>query len=295
MWIEPDGDVVPMSATTGQFNDFYLSPDETQAATTRVSDGNVDIWIMHLERDTLTRLTFNESLDINPQFSADGRLVYFSSEREGHFQLYRKPADGSSEAERVFESEQPQFVSDLSPDGKYLLYTEANLGLDDDVWSLDLESGDAQPFVKTSFRENAAAFSPDGRWVSYDSNESGEWEVYVRPFPGPGGKWQISNGGGDYSRWSVDGGSIAYRGEGGAVMQVGVEATGSSLTIGTPNELFRPATEATYRSDWDLASDGRLLMITNPNSLGDAEGVNQNLVRFAFNWFEELERLLVGQ
>ncbi len=227
-----------------------------------------------------------------PAFTPDGRTVYFSSLRgSSQLQIYRKPADGSSEAEMVLQSERPSVVLDISRDGEHLLYLEVVPETQNDLRLLHLPSGEARDFVATSFNEGGAVFSPDGQWVAYQSDESGAFEIYVRPFPGPGGKWQVSSDRGRWPRWSADGRSLYYRSEE-SLMRVSVQAEGTGLRIGTPEEVSTLSRDL-LNGGWDLASDGRFLLIRGPEESESEHG--PNLARITFNWLDELERMLAGQ
>jgi len=292
--IDRAGQISPLTALEAAFvSGLALSPDETRVATARFADGNGDVWIVDLERDTPTRLTFDEDIDIGPRWSPNGRTIYFTSRREGRFQLYRKPADGSLEAERLLETEDDNFPFDVSSDGRYLAYAVRGAQTGGvDLWVLPLEdAGEPRPFLATQFEENGARFSPDVRWITYVSDESGRDEVYVRPFPGPGGKWQVSAGGGEAPRWSGDGRRLLFVQEG-TVLEASVTADGAALQVGRPEKVV--GLPDMFRVIWDAYADAdRFLFIQRPaeSDGGDDEGT-QNLVRFTFHWFEELRSLL---
>ena len=174
-----------------------LSPDGRRAAVHRLVQGNWDIWL--LDAAHTTRFTFDARPDRYPIWSPDGSRIAFDSNRKGHRDLYLKASNGAGSEELLLESAQDKVAMDWSRDGRSLLY----LGIDPqtafDIWVLPME-GERKPYVflKTNFVETAAQFSPDAHWVSYMSNESGRYEIYVRSFSGyvprsaAGGQWQVS-------------------------------------------------------------------------------------------------------
>jgi Tol biopolymer transport system component len=179
-----------------------LSPDERRIAFSRVVGSNWDIWLMDM-RGAMSRLTSDPALDFNPIWSPDGRQVFFQSARGQGPDLYvRSVADGTPE-ERLLKTraDQPRAPSDVSADGRVLLYT-GSTGTTSEIWSLPLV-GDRTPhsFVKSNFNARDGQFSPDGKWVAYQSDESGRNEIYIQPFHGPGERIQVSAAGGTQVRW----------------------------------------------------------------------------------------------
>jgi Tol biopolymer transport system component len=212
VWIDSNGQTQPLrAAAAAYFGSVRFSPDGKRLALGWVEGGNQTLWVYEWERDTFTRLTFNPSLDGYPVWSPDGRHIIFNSVRHGGvLNLYWMRADGAGEAIRLTESKTEQYPFSFSADGKRLAFMEVSPQTGFDLWTLPLEEagsdhpklGKPEPFLVTPFNEHRPMISPDGRWVAYQSDESGRNEVYVRPFPGPGGKWQISNGYGTSPIWS---------------------------------------------------------------------------------------------
>lgn len=293
VWSDLSGTLTPASQVKGSWAaGASLSPDEKQLAVGRSIEGNLDIWVVDLDRDTPTRLTFHESVDVLPIWSPDGRVIYFASQRSGRFQIFRKAADGSAEAEQVHEGEHDQAASNVSPDGKYVVYQENHPETRSDLWVLPLDGEEKpRPFLITAFAESAARFSPDGRWLAYHSDESGRDEVYVRPFPGPGGKWQVSSGGGEEPRWTADGSRLLFW-QGLELQEASIAAEGNALKVGRPERI---RTFQGFTDPWDASGDGsRLILIQNPTSSNqeDVGAGEPDLVKFTFHWFEELRQLL---
>jgi Tol biopolymer transport system component len=147
---------------------------------------NFDIWLLDLGRGVLSRFTFDPAIENNPVWSDDGRQIVFASNRRGVYDLYQKTASGAGTEELLLATPQTKDQSDLSPDGHFLLYRSLDPKTSYDIWAVPLD-GDRKPFpfVKTNFDERDGQFSPDGKWIAYQSNESGRFEIYVQPFPWP--------------------------------------------------------------------------------------------------------------
>jgi Tol biopolymer transport system component len=252
-----------------------FSPDAAQIAYRKDSPDHTDkdIWLLDVRRGVSTRFTFGGWND-SPLWSSDGTQIVFSSNRNGKFDLYRKPANGSASEELLLKTDENKLPWTLSRDGRYLIYgvTQNFAGGRQELWVLPLQ-GDRTPFPfsRTPFDQSAAEFSPDGRWVAYSSNESGRHEVYVREFtmpPAPtetGEKWLISNGGGEYPVWRSDGKEIVYVGADRAtLMSVSVDiGPNHSFHAGVPRQLFKLPTGTTY---WSVSADLKLWVLAVPAS-----------------------------
>ncbi len=275
----------------GESADIYstdLSPDGRWLAmqlSSAQSRGD-DIWIRDLVRGVTSRFTFNEGDDVSPLWSPDGRRIAFSQFDEGDFDLAVKAVGGSGEVEVLLDSAEGDFPSSWSPDGASLLFLRWNAETNDDVWLLPLEDRAAvRPFVRTPFNESRAHFSPDGRWVAYQSDESGRDEIYVQAFPGPGGKWQISTAGGREAGWGPDGRELFYITPEMTLMRVAVQ-TGASFDAGVPEKMFavrlRPVRT---RRRYLLSADGQRILI-----LGTLEQDMIPPTTVILNWNAELGR-----
>jgi Tol biopolymer transport system component len=248
-------------------------------------NGSPDIWIYDFARNTLTRLTFGPGVNTSPLWTADGRRIVYSTRTDAP-SFRSKLADGSGAEETLFGKpldDQGAAPVAVSPDGKTLLFSDSNSGrLAIEALSLD-GSEKIQPFLRSSFNISSAKFSPDGHWVTYASDESGQWEIYVQPFPGPGGKWMISSGGGQYPRWTSNSREIFYR-RGDKVMAVPVE-TQLAFKAGTPRMWF-PGEGYVGLGNYDIAADGEhLLMLRQEDTSTSPKELNVIL-----NWSEELKR-----
>ena len=188
------------------------------------------------------------------------------------------PADGSGEPEHILEGKYNRHPEAWSPDGKLLLFSEDHADTKMDLWTLD-QNGVEKPLLTTRFDEQSARLSPNGRWLAYESNESGRFEVYVQRFPGPGGKWPISTGGGQVPVWARNGRELFYR-NGDQMLAVAIQ-TEPSFVAGRPEVLF----EGKYLNRFDVAPDGqRFLMVARPEP-------PPNRIHVVLNWTGELSEL----
>jgi serine/threonine-protein kinase len=292
-WVDSDGNSTPLWTEEGVFFDPRLSPDGKQLAVTRNKDDNADIWVFDLEREVATRLTFDPDGDQGPVWMPDGRHILFSSFRNSTPGIYRKRSDGSGEVELLAESETFLDPSGISDDGKFL--TGVTIGQSFDIFVLPLEgSEEIEIFLSTPFLEWHPAFSPDGRWIAYMSDESGRYEVYIRPYPSTsGGRWQISDDGGGQPRWSSDGRTLYYRSEAG-IMSASIEPAADTLRIGRPKEVFDEPyrggipglSSAAILGDYDVTGDGQRFVMF-PESTNQGRGAHATVI---FNFADELAR-----
>jgi eukaryotic-like serine/threonine-protein kinase len=247
----------------------------------------------------LTRLTFGGADNIRPVWTPDGqRITYSSQDKSGKFDLYWKQADGAGDAVRLSESKNQMTALSWHPDGKILAFFQLNAGTSLDILTLPVEGneksgwkpGEPRPFLNSPYNELHAAFSPDGRWLAYQSDESGNFEVYVRPFPGPGGKWQISIGGGLSPKWSRNGKELFYSTEDSRIMVATYIVSGDSFHADKP-QPWSPGQFSSargYTSNFDLHPDGKRFAVLKAPGTGDTAAVNK--VTVIFNFFDELRR-----
>jgi serine/threonine protein kinase len=250
---------VPALAYSG----IEVSPDERQVSVSIPDESGQgrDIWLYDLSRGLRTRFTFDRTQSSGSIWSPDGSRVVFNSERKGHMDLYQKSSSGAGAEEVLLEDNFDKYPEGWSPDGRFILYASLGGPTGFDLFALPL-FGDRKPipFLQTQFNEISGRFSPDGRWVAYSSNESGRYEVYVTPFPGPGGKWQISTAGGVWPRWRRDGNEIFYLAPGRALMAASVNGKGSSFDVGAVKLLFQ--TRAVGQVDrYAVSADGQRFLI----------------------------------
>jgi Tol biopolymer transport system component len=241
-----------------------LSPEGRQVAVNRTIQNNTDIWLIDLLRGGTTRFTDDAAVDQDPIWSWDGKQIAFISNRKGVFDLYLKPLTGAGGEELILQSPQAKMVENWSADGRYLLYQEAGPKTGWDLWALP--SGGRKPIavVNSPFDERNGQFSPDGRWVAYQSNFSGRFEIYVQPFPGPGGKLQVSTAGGTFPRWRADAKELFFIAPNAKLMSVPVKISGSTFEAGSPIALFQTRIVtgglATQQTQYAVSRDGRFLI-----------------------------------
>ena len=216
-----------------------LSPDGQRVAVTSNESGNRDIWIHDLTRSTKTRLTFEDQPEVYPAWSPSGREIVYQYIGPPH-RLMRRAADGTGEAVVLREAEIPLVRPDWSRDGRYLVYDETNPEARNDIRYIELgtdgEAGEPVMVLGSPADEQMAKLSPDGRFLAYESDESGRYEIYVLSFPGGDAKRQVSVNGGQQARWRSDGRELYYV-EGDTLMAVSV-STESAITLGQPQQLF---------------------------------------------------------
>jgi serine/threonine-protein kinase len=254
------------------------------------NESNFDIWTYQIDRDTLTRLTF-EGENRSPFWSPDGRRIAFSSARGNALtSVYVKAADGSGPAEPLYAPEQLQIegAGSISPKGwtpdEKLLVVEYGDEKSQNIGSIS-EDGEPRLLVNTPAIEVQPRLSPNGRWLAYTSDETGDFQTFVRAFPGPGGKWQVSNTGGTRPVWSPDGSELFYRNQA-SLYSVAVDNSSTSFKSGRPEMIFDDLGPPTGY-DYDVFDANRFLFL---ETVGD--GNASSGVTVVVNWFDELERLL---
>ncbi len=278
VWVNDRGVVEPMQSPSRPYTDPQISPDGRYAAFTNI--GPVEtIWIHDFSRGTQTVLTSPRAgSSQSPTWTADGTHIVYRATRVGFRNLFWKAVDGSRDEERLTTSEYVQSPTSASPDRGIAFHQGSR-----DIWVLPLDTLEPVPFLQAPAFETAPRFSPDGRWLAYVSSDSGVNEVYVRPFPGPGGRLQISNGGGSEPVWSRSGRELFFR-DGNRMMSAALSAA-PALTAERPRLLF----EGSYlRSDtggagYDVAADGRFLMVQPVEPERAATSVTVGI-----QWVEEL-------
>ena len=250
-----------------------VSPDGQRVVVSRTAEGNQDLWL--LDGSRTSRFTFDTAADRSPAWSPDGRTIAFHSSRTGIGDLYVKLTTGARPEERLVASDQLKAPGNWSADGALLLYHSVDPPTDLDLWVVPTANGRAPSIVlKTPFRESYPMFSPDSRWVAYQSNESGQYEVYVRPFIWVGtagaateGQWQVSTSGGIHPVWGPNGKELYYLDPTGAMMAASITPKGPHLDVGTPVRLFAAdivggGGDAQQRRQYDVGPDGRFLINT---------------------------------
>ncbi len=274
-WFDRNGKPLQTLDSSGTYWSLDLSPDGRRVAANRTDPQtrNQDIWVFDLARGITSRFTFDPAREGAPVWSPDGRLIAFYSSRDGPQNLYQKAASGAGEEQLLLKTDQDKYPTDWSRDGRFLLYTEQDSKSAEDLWVLPL-TAEAQnperkpmPFLRTEFSERDGRFSPDGKWVAYQSNETGRYEVYVRTFspqePGGGGKWQVSVDGGVEPRWRKDGKELFFHAPDRKLMAVEVKA-GARFQAGVPRPLFQTRIQQSASiGRYAVTADGRRFLIVS--------------------------------
>jgi eukaryotic-like serine/threonine-protein kinase len=302
VWVSRNGAEQPLAAPARAYMFPRLSPDGRRVAVT-VTEQENQIWLYDLSRETLTRFTFEGSQNYNPLWTPDGKRIAFESNSSGPINIFWQLADGSGGLERLTTSEYVNAPMSWSPDGRLLAFIGIDPTTGADIWVLRMgdpspssgqgpsggsgQGRNAQLFLRTPFNENTSRFSPDGRWMVYISDESGRNEIYVQPYPGPGGKWQISTEGGTEPEWNPNGRELFYR-NGDKMMTVEI-ATQPGFVAGKPRMLFEGRYEVAPApiDNYDVSPDGQRFLMVKPSEQAEAAPTQINVV---LNWFEELKR-----
>jgi eukaryotic-like serine/threonine-protein kinase len=275
-WFDRGGKPLGAIGEEGLYRTLAISPDGKQVAFERANPQNSsarNIWLYDFARGVTTRFTFSSGWDGNPVWSPDGSHIAFASLRGPFFDLYQKTSNLAGEDELLFKSDAHKLTSSWSPDGRFLLFYNA-VGATH-VWVLPLSDNPADrkpyPLEQSNFAQAVGRFSPDGRWIAYQSAESGKDEIYVRPFDAAPssatgaqitGKWMVSKDGGESPLWSHDGKELFYLSLGGMATAVDVNTTGI-FQAGIPKPLFKVSSGLVY---WDVTSDGKRFLMPSPSN-----------------------------
>jgi hypothetical protein len=298
MWLDNSGNMLPLIATPGLYGQPRFSPDGRRLSLMINIGGGSDSYVYELGRETMTRLTFGGHSEV-PVWTTDGKhLAFRSIGSDSGIGWIR--SDGSGEPQQILASPSNTIPWSFSPDGRCLAYheTSSGNGLDISILPLDTsdpdhpKAGKPKPFLATPSDEVAPMFSPDGRWIAYRSNESGINEIYVRPFPGgPGGKWQISTGGGLYGIWSNNGRELFYETGDNRIMVLDYTVNADSFLPGKPRLWSEKQIFFAGNLNLALAPDGkRFAVFPMPEAAVPEKGSVH--VTFLQNFVDELRRKL---
>ena len=295
VWLDRAGNEEPIPAPPRVYGAPRLSPaGDRIALDVAADDGSSDIFIHDLAREASNRLTF-EGWNVNPLWSRDGRRVLFTSLRPDGFGLSRKAANGTGQVEDLGTSRPIRMASAWAGEPDTLVVMRANNMTDADIHLLRLDGDrESEPLIATSFAESLPAVSPDGRWIAYQSNESGRSAVYVRPFPNvDDGKWQVSPRAGFSPVWSRDGRELFYVAagpDGRAMMAVGY-AGDPTFTPARPERLFTVPNDIDFGGvfrQWDVAPDGERFVMLREDPTGNDRREGPAELVYVANWFTEL-------
>jgi Tol biopolymer transport system component len=298
-WMDRDGKTTPLRTTPANWNNPLFAPDGRRLAMD-INDGKqLDVWVYDWERETPSRLTFDPSDEQKPVWTPDGRRIVVASNRADKStpNIYWQLDDGTGAVQRLTNSKNRQLPASWHPSGKFLAFSEFNSQTNEDLMILPMEGdesagwtpGKPTVFLNTPFLEFEPMFSPSGHWIAYFSRESGRFEVYVRPFPGPGGKWQISTTGGIYPTWSRTRSELFFSTTDGQIMVAPYTAAGDSFRAQKPHlwsgDHFSPPIGP--NRTFDLHPDGERFALRIPEAQTD---VKDDHVTLIFNFFDELRR-----
>ena len=278
VWLDRAGNrVAPWGAASNSLVAApALSPDSRRLAFGRVVAGNWDLWLMDT-RGALSRLTSDPALDFFPIWSGDGRRIIFASTRGASTDLYSKIVDDASAEELLFKSAQSKTPTDVSADGRFVLFTSSDPSTGADIWALPLTGNRTpRPFVQSRFDEGSGQFSPDGKWVAYQSTETGKAEVYLQPFPGPGDRTRVSTDGGQQPRWGRRGQELFYVAgdQWLTTVPVKTDPAGRSVIVGAASRLFRMRLETmSILQQYIVSEDGQRFLMNAPTDSAEPPSI----------------------
>jgi len=248
VWRDFKGEEMDALEDVAQQDQLSVSPDGTQLVVDLFDNvgGTADLWIYDVARRIRTRFTFDPTNDQSGIFSPDGSRIVFASNRGGAASLYVKSVGGASNEEILVASDTDAYPTAWSPDGRYVVYMRTDTSATGDLWMVPLDGSEPRPLLDSRYGEYSGRLSPDGHWLAYVSDESGQMEVYVTSFPTPGRKWQISSGGGTSPEWGPRGDGIFYVGSN-TFHFVETEEKGGTFAVGTTRNLFESNTVLSYR------------------------------------------------
>jgi Tol biopolymer transport system component len=289
VWLDRTGKQVGQVAEPGDYGPPKISPDGSRAAVAKLDpDGvNADLWLLD-SAGNVTQFTFTSKHQGSPVWSPDGSKIAFFSNAEGVYDIYVKPASGEGRTEALYKSTLPKYPTDWSRDGRYILFGEVNPNTRSDVWAITMADRKAAPILNTIYSEAYAALSPDGKWLAFQSDESGRTEVYVQPFDGATSgtkkRWLVSSGGGGLPRWRADGAEMFYITAGGRMMAVALHPVNGEFQFEPPHMLFQTRPIPGEWNLYDVSPDGQRFLLNLP-----LEWSSEAPITVVTNWTEKLK------
>jgi Tol biopolymer transport system component len=290
VWFDRGGRQVGQVAEPGDYGPPRISPDGRRAAVAKLGpDGvNADLWILDANGNT-TQFTATPKHEGSPVWSPDGSKIAYFSNPEGVYDIYVKPVNGEGRAELFYKSTLPKYPTDWSRDGRYMLFGVIAPGTRSDVWAITTADRKAAPILDTIYSEGFAALSPDGRWLAFQSDQSGRNEVYVQPFEGATSgtrrRWLVSSGGGGLPRWRGDGAEMFYMTSGGRMMAVALHPVGGDFQFEQAHMLFQTRPIPETWNLYDVSSDGQRFLLNLPLEWSSAAPIT-----VVTNWTEKLKQ-----
>jgi len=288
VWRDRGGGSEPLSAPVAGYLSPRISPDRTQIAAQIAGATTFDIWTYHIGQETLTRLTF-EGDNTAPVWSPDGRRIAFASVRDNALMsTYVKAADGSGQAEMVYSPDRIENAGQMvprgwTPDGRSLILEFTNENATN-VAVFSEADEEVNIVLETPAAEGAPVLSPNGRWLAYASDEAGDFQIFVRAYPGPGGKWQVSTAGGANPRWSPDGTELFYRWQS-ELYAAAVDGSGDGFRASRLEVVLDDLSATSANYDYDVLDSERFLVVESAGDDSAPAGVT-----VVVDWLDELER-----
>jgi dipeptidyl aminopeptidase/acylaminoacyl peptidase len=294
IWFDRSGKQLGALTPPGSYNAPALSPDEKKVAVSHADPKTgtaADIWLIDLERSTQIRLTTDPTSDIFPSWSPNGDRVTFVSTRNGVTSIYQKPSNGASPEEPLVSSAELKYNPNWSSNGQSIIYSQLNPKTNVDVYLLTL-SGEKKStsLLESTFIDAQPRFSPNGRWIAYISNETGQFEVYVDSFPATGAKLAISIGGGSQPQWRADGRELYYYAPDRKLVAVEVNGDGPTFKVGEARPLFEIRVTAIDQSFpgngyYVPTHDGKRFLVCSLPDVPERQQIN-----VIVNWMADLKK-----
>ena len=285
-WRDRSGNLLGTLGEPATFGPISLSPNgEHLVSVIYDTVGQEVLWLTEIETGLRTRFTFDALNNFGLAWSADSSSLVFSALTSDRFEVFKKAVSGVGEMEFLYTQGDDLVLYDISPDARDILFHQTKAGSGRDLMIKRVGADEEPtPYRATAADERSGAFSPDGRWIAYSSNESGSYEVSVAPFPGPGRRWQVSQQGGAFPQWRSDGKEIVFSEQSGQLVAVPVTVGADSLQVGAPELLFRIHPPRPDGASFALAPDGERLIVWS-----NFQRQSETVINLVLNWPSELE------
>jgi len=269
------------------YNAYYqqISPDGRKVAISAFQSTTADLWLVDMERDVSSRITFNDATELSPVWSPDSTELMYVSNRDGFYNIYRQSLSKPGEEHRVTEATSHKYTTDWSADGRTIVFTNMDPRTQADIWTMPATGGKPMPFLATTFNEYAGRLSPDGQWLAYTSDESGRPEVYVQRFPSGRDKSRLSTQGGSHPQWRADGRELFYLAANRTLSALSMTLA-PSLIAGRPGKIFDVPVDTSIGSmhavHFVVSADGQRFLL-------GVSVINQKSTTVVLNWTSALK------